>query len=138
MIFVDTSYFVAIANSRDSLHARAVAWAEAADQALLTTEYVLIETVDGLSAPPERSSIHQMVDALMANPFWHVVPASPALFRAGLGLHRRRTDKHWSLTDCISFEVMRSHDVRRALTYDHHFEQAGFTALLRADPSDDV
>jgi predicted nucleic acid-binding protein len=40
-------------------------------------------------------------------------------------------DKDWPLTDCISFEVMREHGISEALTGDHHFEQAGFKALLK-------
>ncbi len=43
-------------------------------------------------------------------------------------------DQEWSLTDCISFIVMQQRGISPALTYDHHFEQAGFEALLRRDP----
>ena len=32
------------------------------------------------------------------------------------------------------FLVMRQHGIRQALAHDHHFEQAGFDALLRRDP----
>jgi len=32
---------------------------------------------------------------------------------------------------CISFVVMEQHGIVEALTADHHFEQAGFKALLR-------
>jgi hypothetical protein len=46
-------------------------------------------------------------------------------------LYRQRADKDWSLTDCISFVVMRQRGLTEALTGDHHFEQAGFVALLR-------
>lgn len=42
--------------------------------------------------------------------------------------------KHWSLTDCISFVVMQQRGIRQALTFDRHFEQAGYEALLRRDP----
>ena len=42
----------------------------------------------------------------------------------------QRLDKDWSLTDCISFIVMRRRGLTDALTSDHHFEQAGFTILL--------
>ena len=42
-----------------------------------------------------------------------------------------RPDKDWSLTDCISFVVMEEHGITDALTGDHHFEQAGFRALLK-------
>ena len=37
----------------------------------------------------------------------------------------------WSLTDCISFMVMDDEGLKEALTADRHFEQAGFTALLK-------
>ena len=31
---------------------------------------------------------------------------------------------------CISFVAMRDHGLTEALTGDHHFQQAGFAALL--------
>jgi len=49
----------------------------------------------------------------------------------GVTLYASRPDKQWSLTDCISFEIMRERGVTEALTGDHHFEQAGFMALLK-------
>ena len=60
-----------------------------------------------------------------------VVPASEDLFNRGEALYAARPDKDWSLTDCISFVVMRDREIAEALTGDHHFEQAGFTALLK-------
>jgi predicted nucleic acid-binding protein len=41
MIFVDTSYLLALVNPRDELHPRAQAWANALNEPLLLTEYVL-------------------------------------------------------------------------------------------------
>jgi uncharacterized protein len=38
--------------------------------------------------------------------------------------------KEWSLTDCISFVVMKERGLTDALTPDRHFEQAGFKILL--------
>ena len=35
-----------------------------------------------------------------------------------------------SLTDCISFEAMRSEGINETLTGDHNFAQAGFTLLM--------
>lgn len=46
-------------------------------------------------------------------------------------LYAARGDKEWSLTDCLSFVVMRRRDIAEAVTGDHHFEQAGFVALLK-------
>ena len=41
-----------------------------------------------------------------------------------------RSDKHWSLTDCISFVVMEDEKIYEPLTADQHFEHAGFKALF--------
>ena len=71
---------------------------------------------------------------MRSDPACELVQASPLLFDAGLRWHRDRPDKEWSLTDCISFAVMSERKILRALAYDHHFEQAGFEALLRGDP----
>jgi len=53
------------------------------------------------------------------------------LHREGIQLYASREDKEWSLTDCISFFVMQREAITEALTGDHHFEQAGFVALLK-------
>jgi predicted nucleic acid-binding protein len=45
--------------------------------------------------------------------------------------NKQRADKEWSLTDCASFKIMKARGITEALAHDHHFEQAGFTALLR-------
>jgi uncharacterized protein len=134
MIFLDTSYFFAVLQPRDSLHARALAWSDALDGPLLTTDYVLWETVNSLSAPHERSKIHTFLDFIFDSPEYEILPANSRLQSAGLKLHAERPDKAWSLTDCISFVVMEERGLKRALTHDHHFEQAGYEALLRADP----
>ena len=48
-----------------------------------------------------------------------------------LKLYHQHRDKEWTLTDCTSFIVMRERGLTEALTGDHYFEQAGFTALLK-------
>jgi uncharacterized protein len=60
-----------------------------------------------------------------------IVLPGPALWQRGIELYAERPDKGWSLTDCISFVVMQDRGITDALTADHHFEQAGFTALLK-------
>jgi len=62
-----------------------------------------------------------------------VVGLDPHLYQRGINLYAQRPDKEWSLTDCISFVVMSDRGITEALTGDHHFEQAGFRALLKRD-----
>ena len=136
MIFVDAGYVIALASSRDSLHNRAMAWVAAIrGERLLITEYVVLEVLDRLaSPPPDRRRAEVFADEARGGAPYEFVPASPALLDAGLDLYRRHRDKAWGLTDCTSFALMRQRGVTRALAHDHHFEQAGFEALMRRDP----
>jgi predicted nucleic acid-binding protein len=133
--FLDTTYLLAVVNPRDSLFERAQSWARAITERLLVTEYVLCEVVNAYSMPSDRAKAHEIIASVRLGSECDCVSATPALFEAGLQLHAARPDKEWSLTDCISFVVMEKRAVTRALTYDRHFEQAGFQALLRGDPT---
>lgn len=65
------------------------------------------------------------------DPAVRIVPAGRSLMSRGWELYSQRLDKEWSLTDCISFVIMEDRGIKDALTGDHHFEQAGFRALLK-------
>lgn len=134
MTLVDTGFLVALAQRRDALHARALAWAAAVEGPLLVTEYVLLETMNQLSGPADRARAHVIANQIRADATYEFVAVDRGLCEAGLALHRARSDKGWSLTDCCSFHLMRQRNVWRALAHDEHFEQAGFEALLRKDP----
>lgn len=48
----------------------------------------------------------------------------------GNGAIATRTDKNWSLTDCIGMVAAESYRVDSIFTSDHHSQQAGFKILL--------
>ena len=97
---------------------------------IVTTEWVLTEVGDALSMPAKRWFFLDLLRNIRNNPQAVIVEATHQLFARGVELYEKRSDKEWSLTDCISFVVMEDHGVHEALTGDHHFEQAGFVALL--------
>lgn len=99
----------------------------------MTSELVLVETLNAFSGGGifVRQRTARLVDALHSDNRVEVVAQTPSLFADALALYSERGDKSWSLTDCASFSVMRRHGVEAALAHDHHFEQAGFKALLR-------
>lgn len=47
-------------------------------------------------------------------------------------LYAARRDKGFSLTDCESMLSCEDRSLSRVMTYDEHFEQAGFKALMRS------
>lgn len=131
--FADTFFFIALLQPHDEAHDRAVAASRAIKSRLLTTRWVLAELADGFAGGPDRAAVAAFIRGLLAHPANTVVPATDEWFVKGLTLYESRPDKSWSLTDCISFAVMREFGLSEALTGDRHFEQAGFTALLRQD-----
>lgn len=131
MIFIDTGYFLALANQH---HQRAMRWSGRLNERLIISEFVLLEAVNALSRRDLRPSAWDVMDSIQRDPQFEFIPSTPQLLLAGLKLHRDRPDKDWSLTDCISFNIMAERSITRALAHDQHFEQAGFEALLRRDP----
>jgi predicted nucleic acid-binding protein len=129
--FADTFFFFALANPSDPAHEKARRFAVRETVPLVTTAWVLTELADGLSSPANRGAFLRLFRSLQGNSAVEIVPPDLDLFDRGIELFARRPDKGWSLTDCISFVVMADRGLDEALTGDHHFEQAGFHALLR-------
>ncbi len=130
-VFGDTVYFLALLNARDQFHRQALALSERPPGPMLTTEWVLTELADALATPPARERFTLLTGALRVEPDVEIVPASHELFERGCALFAQRKDKAWSLTDCLSFVVMKDHAMTDALTADQHFEQAGFHRLMQ-------
>jgi uncharacterized protein len=129
-VFADTYYFLALGNPRDAKHVRASAFARSATQPIITTAWIVTELADALCRSVNRPAFAKMLNLIRNTPMMTVVPAHQLLMDRGLALFAARPDKDWSLTDCISFEVMRDRGLNDALTADQHFVQAGFQALL--------
>jgi len=129
-VFADAFYFVALLNRGDQHHAKVTAAARQLRENLITTEWVLMELADALAESGSRRLVAPFIRELSQDPKVEIVPVSEDLFQRGLRLYEERQDKGWTLTDCTSFVVMRDGNITDALTGDHHFEQAGFKALL--------
>ncbi len=131
VVFADTFYFLALLNSGDEAHVLAQQFAADRSTRLLTTAWVLTELADGLAETNGRKILAPLIRELEVNSQAEIVPPEPALWRRAIELYDQRPDKNWSLTDCASFVTMRDRAINDALTGDHHFEQAGFRALLK-------
>jgi uncharacterized protein len=134
MILLDTGYFIAMLAPKDQLHTRAVVWSRRLNETTLVSEYVIWETLDHFADTRHRRDAGDLVRRIRADGRCTFVNASPSLFDIRFSLYETRQDQTWSFTDCVSFEIMKQRHLDRALTFDHHFEQAGFQALLRRDP----
>jgi predicted nucleic acid-binding protein len=130
-VFADTFALIAWLNPRDEAHTQVTAYLDGFAGQLVTTEWVLVELADALSAPTARSQAVAFLQAVRSDPLFDIVGYDLVVYQAGFDLFAARPDKAWSLTDCISFAVMGQRRLAEALTADHHFEQAGFRALFK-------
>lgn len=132
-VFVDTFFWVAILDSAADAN-RVARMAESRLGAIrfLTTESVLIELLNYYAAylPHMRQATVTLVKQIYGRADVEVVAHSPAVFQAGLKLYEARPDKGYSLTDCISMNVMRERGILEVLTHDKHFAQEGFVVLI--------
>ncbi|MBI3407605.1 MAG: type II toxin-antitoxin system VapC family toxin [Planctomycetes bacterium] len=129
-VFADTGYYIALLNGKDEYHARAVEFTAAFDGAFLTTAWILLELANHLAKTPNRPLFLSLEEDLRKNSRVRILPPTQDDLERGLGLYRRRPDKDWSLTDCISFVAMKEAGLTEALATDGDFTQAGFTVLL--------
>ena len=130
-VFADTSYYIALLHARDDNHRKARAYTDHFDGRMVTTAWVITELANALAKGANRRSFADFLHELEGDERVQIRAASDDLFKRGLSLYLRRTDKDWSLTDCISFVVMEELGLNDAFSTDRHFEQAGFAVLLR-------
>lgn len=98
---------------------------------LVCSRAVLIEVGDFLARKDARLKAVQILEDMEADPDIEIIPLTERLYSKAFELYRKRPDKPWGLTDCLSFEIMRERGISDALSTDEHLEQAGFRALLR-------
>jgi uncharacterized protein len=130
-LFLDTAFIQALLNPRDTYHSQAkklLPRVRNADEVWIT-EAVLIEVGNALSAHNRNGAV-QFIQQCDRTANIRVVSVDTQLFDQAIELYQSRPDKTWGMTDCISFVVMRAHNLSDALTTDRHFVQAGFRALM--------
>jgi uncharacterized protein len=130
-VFADAFYFVARLNRHDQHHERVLKFSRDFRAHLLTSDWVLMEVADALAESECRGRVRDFILHLRGTAACEIVPASRELLDRALDLYHQHADKRWTLTDCVSFVIMRERKVTGALTGDRHFEQAGFAALLK-------
>jgi len=133
-VFMDTAGFLALWDAGDEHHRRAVRLqTELARKrsGFLTTDYIADETATLLRLRHSHAAAVDFLQTMATSRTLRLEWVASDHFQSAANLFRRHDDKEWSFTDCVSFTVMRELHVHDCFTTDHHFEQAGFSALLK-------
>jgi predicted nucleic acid-binding protein len=132
-VFVDTSGFFALLCTKDPAHGGAKRRMQAfakSRRRMVTTDGVLVETFSLLKARGMRHLCTVFERMVSSSRSLQVEWTQPARFTQATAFFLKQIDQDYSFTDCVSFLVMKEHALVEALTTDHHFQIAGFRALL--------
>jgi len=131
-LFVDTAGWMSLADAADPQHKDCM---EVRDNwlrhggILVTSDYVMDETL---------TLIRMRIGIDAAEKWWDQVGETQRVIWEWIDAERaekarswffRWRDKSFSFTDCTSFVIMRELSVKKALTGDGHFKEAGFDIL---------
>lgn len=130
--FLDTGYLIALESVNDQYHKRAKNhWQEylQTNPLLITSTYVFDEIITFFNSRNHHSKAVNIGKSLILSSSIELIYVDEKLFKAGWKYFRQYQDKRYSFTDCISFLLMEENGIQKALTFDQHFEQAGFRIL---------
>ena len=108
--FVGTFSLIALFNRWDQWHRRVVTFSRALrDVRLYTVDEVLAEflTFSSTLGAHIRTQAARTVRNALDDPQWTVLPQSRTSLLDALTLYKSRSDKEYSLTDCVSMQAMR-------------------------------
>lgn len=130
MIFVDTSFWIALRNKKDQHHAEAVElFRGRGNDSLVTTNHVRGESWTYLRRKAGHESAVDFLDALEGSPRITIALVSADLEASAIKWLRRHDEREYSFVDATSFSFMKQQKIDEALAFDGDFSAAGFTEL---------
>jgi predicted nucleic acid-binding protein len=128
-VFVDSGAWIALALSRDPLHARArEQWdrLQGAGAKLHTSVPIVIETFTFLDRNANRDVALTWKESIYKPGIVNVLPCQLRDLEQSWEFFRRADLYKLSAVDATSFAIMRRSRIRLAYTFDHHFAVVGF------------
>ena len=117
-IFVDTSFIIALFNKDDEFHADAVAILQKINGcAFILTQAIILEIGNAFSSNKRKSAGVKIIKWIESSEEFQIIPYDKDLHKKAFHLYESRIDKDWSLTDCVSFVVMKDFRIEHALGY---------------------
>lgn len=133
MIFVDTSFWVALRNRRDPHHEAASSLLGANSNAgLVTTNHVCGETWTFLRRKVSHLAAVDFLDSVQDTPRVSILHVSDEMEESAFRWLRRHDEREYSFVDATSFALMKARRIREALAFDGDFSAAGFIELRPA------
>jgi predicted nucleic acid-binding protein len=133
MIFIDADAYIALSFVKDIHHVKAnslFSELETSDEEYVTSWEVVDEVATKLSRFTSKDQSLKFFVFLFISKtqIEYISPESAGLI---LNLFKKQTSKKVSLTDCANMVIARRLGVKIFFSFDHHYEQNGFTLLAK-------
>ena len=130
MIFVDTGAWFASVVPTDADYAAASRWFNQNTQRLITTDYVVDETLTLLKARGQTRRAMALGQKFFAGGIATIYYLQEADILQAWRVFRQFSDKDWSFTDCSCKVVIEKLGLTHAFAFDRHFHQFGSVIVV--------
>jgi uncharacterized protein len=124
-ILVDTSAYFALTDRTDQHHAAAVTFLQANDRPLVTTDLIVVETLNLVQARLGPAPAIALGKRLLHPATTSVLKVTESDLAQAWRLFQRYQDKAFSFTDCTTFALMARLGLSTSFAFDVHFRQYG-------------
>jgi predicted nucleic acid-binding protein len=125
LLLVDTSAYFALVDRTDQHHLAASAFVRANDIPFVTTDLIIVETLNLVQARLGHSPALQLGRRLLNPALTSVLKVTDVDVAQAWRLFQRYRDKSFSFTDCTTFALMGRMRILTAFAFDVHFRQYG-------------
>jgi uncharacterized protein len=130
VIFADTGALFAYAVPEDQYHYEARRWVKQNQIPLITTDYVIDETLTLVKARTHAARAVQLGDLLFSGRVARIYHLTEEDILAAWETFRSYQDKDWSFTDCTSKVIIEKLSIIQAFAFDRHFRQFGSVTVV--------
>lgn len=131
-IFVDTGAWIALADEDDAHHGNAIAIYPKllkSSRSLITTNLVVAEAYVIIMNELGHQAAVRFLDGINASPRIVKAYSSESIERDAEDILRRYEDQDFSYCDSVSFTIMKRQKIKKAFSFDKHFQTIGFVRI---------
>lgn len=130
MVFVDTGVWFALLVAKDPNHQRTTEWFANLSEQVITSDYVVDETLTLLLIRGERKKAIEYGKLVIVGSLANLHKITEDQFNRSWILFQRISDAGLSFTDCTSHIVAGDLNVSSMASFDHHFQTTGRFLLV--------
>lgn len=129
-IFIDTGAWIALSDKSDQYHKKAVTYIRKLTKGgygMITTNMVIHETFMLLSRRLSRTAAITFLDEVYNDSNVEIFHSDENCEQEAFSIIRKYIDQDFSVTDCVSFVIMKREKLKQVFTFDKHFKTMQFS-----------